>query len=100
LGLAAIPEEDYAEGKVLYLLAPGPLTLPELVENLKATFGSEIDVTRTIDKLVSLGLVRRFSFDNFSITPLGLASLERWIEGLTVFLLQVQNLGSHVSLKL
>jgi hypothetical protein len=91
--------------EVLYILAPKPLSLNQLVNRLKTTFGLEtnpIELKRVLDLLDSRRVVRmlsNYSSDNtlsgvsqesFCVTPLGLSTFGRSLEALAEITLTMQ----------
>lgn len=91
--------------EVLYVLASKPGTVSDLNSRLRATFGFEMEFSRSrevIEILDSRKLVRKFSNyqsenhsavssqEAFSITPAGLTKLDEWLQSLSEITLTMQ----------
>jgi len=93
------------EVEVLYILASKPLSLNQLVDKMKTTFGlvtNPVELKRVLDMLDSGRLARKFSGypkdnppigvsqESFSITPLGLRKFGHSLEALAEITLTMQ----------
>ncbi len=87
--------------EALYILAANPATTREVVSRLRTNFGldAETDQIRPVlANLITRKLIRNFGslpgqvtpLDSFSITPLGLSTLSKWLESLSEITLTMQ----------
>jgi len=90
--------------ETLYIIASNPVSLRELTGRLKTNFGMNVSadqVNQVLENLVEGRMIRKFvnipgngtaetGLEAFSITPLGLSRLSKWLESLSEITLTMQ----------